>query len=122
MEKAWWDKQSGFFLYIRLKDTTSFPFYKPTGCSLTARRFIVLLLLFFFFDFNDLSAFVEATTWTDDVRKNHGAAIRAGHQISSFQRVMSAPTISAALREFTLWLRGHNLLLRDIQVFASLPV
>jgi hypothetical protein len=114
-EKVWQDKQSGYLFQHSDEGYGLLSFYKPTGCSVTARRFIVLLLLLFFLDLNDLSAFVEATTRTDDVRNNHGPAIGASHQISSFQRVVSTPTIAAALREFTLWLRGHIFLLPGVR-------
>ena len=77
----------------------------------TARQPDALLFLFFFLYFNDLSSFVKTAIRADDVWQDHGTTISASHQVGGFQCIMSTTAVSAALREFTLWLWRHFLLL-----------
>lgn len=78
--------------------------------------FVVLLLLIFFLNLNDFAAFIKTAVRANNMRQDHRSAIGTSHQVGGFQGIMSAATIAAPLRQFTLWLWGHSLLLYMIPV------
>jgi len=76
------------------------------------RRLILL------FDFDDFAALVLSALGADGVGQAHFAAIGAGDQVLGLQGIVGAAAVTATLRMFTLWMRGHALLLNMI---ASIP-
>jgi hypothetical protein len=69
-------------------------------------------------DFDDFAAFILSAFGADGMRQAFFATIGAGNQVVDLQGIVGAATITATLRMFTLWMRGHALLL---DMIASIP-
>jgi uncharacterized membrane protein len=69
-------------------------------------------------NFDDFAALILSALGADGVGQAHFAAIRAGDKVLGLQGIVGAAAVAAALRMFTLWMRGHALLLNMI---ASIP-
>jgi hypothetical protein len=74
-------------------------------------RPVWLFLLLVLLDLDHFAALVETTVRADDVLQDHGTAVPAGDQAGGLQCVVGATAVTAAFREFSLWLRGHFVLL-----------
>ena len=70
-----------------------------------------LFLLFFLLDLDHLAAFIKSTVRADNVLQDHGTAVGTGDQAGGFQCVVGSAAVTAAFREFSLWMRGHFVLL-----------
>ena len=71
------------------------------------------LRFLFFFDCDHFATLILPAVGADGVRQAHSAAVGAGGQVRSLQRIMRAAAVTAAFRVFTLWLGAHLLLLYD---------
>ena len=57
------------------------------------------------------AAFVMAAIGANVMRKPHLAAVRASNQLAGFECIVRSAAVPATFGNFTLWQRGHGLLL-----------
>jgi hypothetical protein len=65
-------------------------------------------------DFDDFTALILSALGADSVGQTLFTAVGAGGQVLRLQGIVGAAAIAATLRVFTLWMRGHALLLNMI--------
>jgi hypothetical protein len=59
------------------------------------------LLIFFYFD--HLPTTIKAATRTNTMGQSRRTTVWARHQLRRFERIMSAPAVTAPIGRFTFW-------------------
>jgi hypothetical protein len=67
-----------------------------------------LFLLVFLFYLNYFTTLIKTTIGANDMRQDHRATIRTGHQVGDFQGIMGTPSVTASFGEFPFRLWGHD--------------
>jgi hypothetical protein len=76
---------------------------------------MLLGFFLFFFDLDHFASLIVTAARADNMRQAHGTAVRAGDKVASHNGIVGAAAIATAFRVFTFGLRGHSVLLIDMQ-------